>query len=208
MVSWVATKGFCRFARVARAGALAAGMLASALAWADNGTMDPAVRDRPIAQPQSAATVGPEAPVNPPAGVVSPSEAPAATEGAPERSCTREDFETVVDQAAAALRDLNARNKPALQERLRQLKDKRGWTEDQFLSEAAPYVKDEFIDTLDQRTQDLLARIGAMGDEGSAATTPDCNLFATLRAHMNVLVDTQNEKWTYMFRKIDAELAR
>ncbi len=122
-------------------------------------------------------------------------------------SCTREDFETVVDQAAAALRDLNLKNKPALQEKLRQLKAKRGWSEDQFLQEAAPFVKDDRIDELDQRTQGLLQRIAAMGDEGSAAATPDCNLFATLRAHMNILVDTQNEKWTYMFRKIDAELA-
>ena len=51
----------------------------------------------------------------------------------------------VVDEAAAALRDLNAKNKPAFQEKLRQLKDKRAWSHDEFLKEAAPFVRDDKI---------------------------------------------------------------
>lgn len=141
---------------------------------------------------------------------------PAGTEGAAPgaaqpaaatvQSCTKSDFETVVDEAAGSLRDLNQQNKPKLQEKLRQLKVKRGWSEDQFLKEAAPFVKDESVDAFDARTADLLGQITAMGDEGSAQKTPDCALFQTLRGHMNVLVETQNAKWTYMFGKIDAAL--
>ncbi len=43
-------------------------------------------------------------------------------------ACKRADFEAVVDEAAAVLRDLNLKNKPAFQDKLRQLKDKRGWS--------------------------------------------------------------------------------
>src|SRR5262245_25305880 len=61
-------------------------------------------------------------------------------------TCAKTEFEDVVDAAAAALRDLNNKNRPAFQEKLRQLKDKRGWDNDQFLKEAAPFVKDDQID--------------------------------------------------------------
>ena len=123
-------------------------------------------------------------------------------------TCTKTEFETVVDDAAAALRDLNAKNKPAFQDKLRQLKDKRGWTQDQFLTEATPYVKDEEIEVFDKSSNELLARISEMGQEGSAAKTPDCAVLSELHAHMNVLVSTQTTKWTYMFGKLDVELGK
>lgn len=123
-------------------------------------------------------------------------------------ACTRTDFETVVDQAAATLRELNIQNRPRFQEKLRQLKEKRAWSEDEFLTEAAPFVKDREIDGFDARTNELLGRISSMGDEGSSAARPDCTLYETLRSNMNLLVETQTTKWTYMFSKIDAELAK
>ncbi len=121
--------------------------------------------------------------------------------------CARGDFEAVVDDAAAALRDLNSQNKPRFQELLRKLKDKRGWSHDQFLVEGAPFVRDEEITIFDQKSQDLLVEISTLGQEGSEAPTPDCGLLTALRARMKVLVDTQTEKWTYMFTKLDKALA-
>ncbi len=126
--------------------------------------------------------------------------------GAAPAACVKKDFETVVDQSAAALRDLNIQNRPRFQEKLRTLKAKKAWTDDQFLKEAVPYVKDDAIDAYDRKTNELLNWIASMGDEGSASATPDCSLYQVLRGHMSELVDTQNAKWTYMFRKIDAEL--
>jgi hypothetical protein len=133
-----------------------------------------------------------------------PAEAPAAAGAG---NCTKTDFETVVDQSAAALRDLNLQNRPRFQEKLRALRDKKSWSQDQFLKEAVPFVKDEQIDAFDRKTSELLTKITSMGDEGSAAATPDCNLYQGLRANMSALVDTQNAKWTYMFNKIDAALS-
>ncbi|KUO67412.1 MAG: hypothetical protein APF80_11460 [Alphaproteobacteria bacterium BRH_c36] len=122
------------------------------------------------------------------------------------QSCARSDFEAVVDDAAEALRQLNAQNKPVFQELLRTLKDKRGWDHDVYLREATPFVQDEKIDTLDQRSQDLLTDIATLGEEGTAAPTPDCALLAELRKRMQELVAAQTAKWEYMFTKLRTEI--
>jgi hypothetical protein len=134
--------------------------------------------------------------------------AQAAVPPAPAAQCAKADFEAVVDEAAAALRDLNFKNKPAFQEKLRELKDKRGWTHDQFLQEATPFVRDDKIAVFDQDSERLLSDISAQGQEGAEAKTPDCALLLELRARMKVLVETQTAKWAYMFQKLDAALAQ
>lgn len=124
----------------------------------------------------------------------------------PPQTCAKADFESVVEQAAGALRDLNSKNKPLFQEKLRNLKEKRSWTHDQFLKEATPFVRDEKTEAFDNSTDELLSAIATMGQEGAAAATPDCALLLELRARMTVLVETQTSKWSYMFDKIEAEL--
>ncbi len=114
----------------------------------------------------------------------------------------------MVEEAAGSLRDLNAKNRPAFQERLRTLKDKRGWSHDQFMKEAAPYVRDEKIEVFDKSTDELLSAISTMGQEGAARGTPDCALLLELRARMKALVDTQTAKWNYMFGKLETALSK
>ncbi len=121
-------------------------------------------------------------------------------------TCTREDFEAVVDEAAAALNELNAKHKPAFQAQLRELKEKRGWDHDTFMREAAPFVQDEQIAMYDQETADYLARISSLGEEGAAAVKPDCKLLVEVRATMEGLVAAQQAKWSYMFEKIGQAL--
>lgn len=121
-------------------------------------------------------------------------------------TCAKAEFEAVVEEAAGSLRELNTKNKPTFQEKLRMLKDKRAWTHEQFLTEAAPFVRDDKIAVFDQSTDELLSAIASMGQEGAAAATPDCALLLELRARMKVLVDTQTAKWSYMFEKIETEL--
>lgn len=123
-------------------------------------------------------------------------------------ACSKTDFEAVVEDAAGALRDLNQKNKPTFQEKLRTLKDKRGWTHDQFMKEGAPFVRDDKIAVYDQSTDELLSAISSLGQEGASAKSPDCALLLELRARMKLLVDTQTAKWVYMFEKIGGELAR
>lgn len=123
-------------------------------------------------------------------------------------ACARTDFEAVVNEAGAALRDLNRQNTPLFQGKLRQLKDKRNWSDDQFLKEAEPLVRDEVILGFDQKSEELLTRITGGGETGSARTGPDCALLADLRADLKVLVETQKAKWTHMFAKLEKELAK
>ncbi len=122
-------------------------------------------------------------------------------------TCTKEDFETVVEQAAGSLRDLNSENRPHFQEKLRALKDKRHWTHDEFLQKAKPFVKDDKTVVYDRTSDELLTAIASMGQEGATAASPDCSRMVELRARMKLLVDTQSAKWVYMFQKLDAELA-
>lgn len=123
-------------------------------------------------------------------------------------TCARTEFEAVVDQAAAALRDLNNKNRPPFQEKLRNLKGKRGWSHDEFMKAAAPFVKDEQIDVFDQASGELLETIATMGQEGAEAELPDCARLEELRGHMAKLVETQSAKWDYMFGKLDGELSK
>ncbi len=123
------------------------------------------------------------------------------------QTCTKADFEAVVDEAAGALRTLNHQNTPIFQGKLRLLKDKRGWSHDDFIKNAAPLVRDDTIAAFDAKSEELLARITSGGQTGAAAT-PDCKVLDGLRAHMGALVDTQKAKWAYMFNKIEDELKK
>lgn len=124
------------------------------------------------------------------------------------QTCAKAEFESAVDEAAEKLRELNNTHRPTFQTKLRQLKDKRAWTNDQFLKEAAPFVKDEQIAVFDDKSNELLASISTMGQEGANASEPNCKMLADLRAMMSRLVETQVAKWTYMFQKLDAELEK
>jgi len=121
-------------------------------------------------------------------------------------ACAKSDFEAVVNEAGAALRDLNQLNTPLFQAKLRQLKEKRSWSNDRFLKEAEPLVRDEVIAAHDKKSEALVARITGEGQAGPAA--PDCALLADLRAALQVLVETQKAKWAHMFAKIEKELAK
>ena len=103
---------------------------------------------------------------------------------------------------------MTVRNTPVFQDKLRQLRDKRQWSYDQFVKEAAPLVADATIADFDTRSADYLNQINTMSGEASAEAVPDCKLLDTLRSLMTALVDTQTKKWTYMFSRVDSELAK
>ena len=130
--------------------------------------------------------------------------APVASQTA---ACAKADFEAVVKEAGAALSDLKAKNTPVFQAKLRQLKDKRKWSDEQYLKEAAPLVRDETIAGYDKTSEALVARIAGAG-QAEAPAPPDCARLADLRAALKTLVETQQAKWAHMFAKIEKELAK
>ncbi len=123
-------------------------------------------------------------------------------------ACERADFEQAVGTASATLRDMTKRNTPDFQDRLRALKTKRGWSTEDFVKAAAPLVADERIAEFDQKSAEYLMKINSLGGEGANTAAPDCRLLETLRNNMTALVETQTQKWAYMFGKLDAELAK
>lgn len=196
---------------------LLAGMLAAGIAGSAGvaSAQAPPVSNswEPIApEPATPAQPDQQSPPRPsgeiPAKAWAPPELVAPPQAVGEKVCGKSDFEAVVDEAAGALRDLNMQNKPTFQEKLRQLKDKRGWSHDAFLKEAAPYVRDDKIAVYDQESERLLSDISSLGQEGADAPSPDCTLLAGLKGRMKTLVDTQSAKWSYMFQKLDAALAQ
>ncbi len=118
-------------------------------------------------------------------------------------TCQRADFEAVVDEASNTLLQLTQANTPTFQAKLRSLKAKRNWTNDQLMTEGAAFVRDDKIAAYDQQSEQLLIKINSQSGEGV-----DCKVLAGLREAMRTLVETQQAKWKYMFDKIDAELAR
>ncbi|MEZ5849530.1 MAG: hypothetical protein R3D68_02605 [Hyphomicrobiaceae bacterium] len=123
-------------------------------------------------------------------------------------TCVRADFEAAVNSAAKTLRGLSRKNTPDFQGRLKTLKEKRGWTHDQFLKEAAPLVQDERTMDFDRRSNAVLEEIQRLGAEGANAEKPDCAALAQLQRHMAALVSIQTGKWDYMFSRVDAELRK
>jgi hypothetical protein len=131
-----------------------------------------------------------------------------ATVPAVAQTCAKADFEAVVDDAAGALRTLHHQNTPPYQAKLRQLKDKRGWSHDQFMTEAAPLVRDDTIVGFDQKSEELLSNITRGGQSGASGPAPNCALLVELRRQMSALVETQKAKWGYMFDKLEQELKK
>jgi hypothetical protein len=123
-------------------------------------------------------------------------------------TCARADFEAVVDDAGEALRQLTQKNSPQFQAKLRSLKEKRGWNSEQFMAEGTRFVRDDKIAALEERSTTLLAKINGAGGEAGTQATVDCKRLDSLKSDLAALVALQQEKWTYMFTNIEAELAK
>jgi hypothetical protein len=130
---------------------------------------------------------------------------PALSQGG---ACAKADFEAVVNAAGVALRDLAQQNLPLLQGKLRQLKDKRSWSNDEFQKQADPVVRDETVAGFDKKSEELVARITSGGGRSEAEPAPDCSVLTGLQDDLKLLVETQQAKWTHMLTKVEGELAK
>lgn len=119
-------------------------------------------------------------------------------------ACDRSDFAQVVDGAGADLRTINDTNKDPFQRKLRRLQELKGWSDQQFLVDARPFVQDETIAGFDKTSERLLDEIGKLGGEGSAEGAADCALLPQLAERMRALVENTRAKWAYMNQKLDA----
>jgi hypothetical protein len=120
--------------------------------------------------------------------------------------CSKEDFGKAVDQAGAALRKLNADNAPRLRAKMRELKDRKAWSDADFEEKALAAVQDERIEAYNAQANDLLAKLDALGSI-EPSNEADCSKLQELGAAGLELQATIKAKAAYTLSKLDQMLA-
>jgi hypothetical protein len=121
-------------------------------------------------------------------------------------ACTADDFAAAVDKSGATLRAFNAQALPKLQDKLKQLKVKRGWDDADYEEKALDSVRDDRTAKLDAEAEDLILKIDTLG-RPPAEGAPDCAKLAELEAAGIELLAVMKTKSTYTLSKLDAAIA-
>ena len=117
--------------------------------------------------------------------------------------CTSEAFRKIVDDTGAALRRLHTETQPRLQSGFRRLKEKRGWSEDDYLDKANTLLTDEKSDVFDAKAGELLAKLDRLAEDAPIAA-PDCPRLAELEATAIELRAAVRAKTQYMLARIES----
>src|SRR5262245_2108052 len=119
--------------------------------------------------------------------------------------CSKDDFGKAVDQAGAALRKLNADNAPRLRAKMRELKERKGWSDTDFEEKALAAVQDERIEAYNAQANDLLAKLDTLGSI-EPASDADCSKISELSAASLELQATIKAKAASTLAKLDQML--
>lgn len=119
--------------------------------------------------------------------------------------CKREDFASTVDSAGAALRAFNSENGPKVMARLKELQNKRGWSEAEFEAKAIEYLHDPRVAALDQKANELLQRLDTLGEVDDRSPL-DCKRLPQLEITSQELLAVMREKAALTMERINAAL--
>ncbi len=119
--------------------------------------------------------------------------------------CKPEDFAAAVDKSGAALRAFNGEALPKLQEKLKQLKDKKGWDDTDYEEKALASARDERTAKLDADAEDLIIKIDQLGRPTETGPI-DCSKLTELEAAGIELLAVMKAKSSYMLAKLDASI--
>ncbi len=134
--------------------------------------------------------------------IVVASSAPAVAQAA---ACTADDFAAAVDKSGAQLRAFNAEALPKLRDKLRELKDAKGWGDD-YEEKGLDSVRDARAEKFDADAEALITKIDTLG-RPPTDKQPDCAKLSELQAAGLKLLALMKAKSAYMISKIDAEIA-
>ncbi len=121
-------------------------------------------------------------------------------------SCTPEDFAAAVDRSGEALRAFNTQALPKLQDKLQQLKEKRGWTDPGDEAKGLARIRDEHTAELDAKAEDLIVKIDALGLPPTDRPL-DCAKLTELDATGLELLATMKAKSAYTLAKLDSAIS-
>lgn len=119
--------------------------------------------------------------------------------------CGRDDLKQIVTQAGTALTIMNKDKTEAFHLRLKELKNKRGWTDKEMLTKAAPIVKNDAVTAFDAKTKIIFAQITNLGQ---GAETASCQMRDRLQGLLGNLVENNVAKWALIMDGLEAELKK
>ncbi len=122
-------------------------------------------------------------------------------------TCTADSYGTAVDAAAADIRAFNADAQPKLQEKLKALKNKKGWIDESFEEKGLDYLRDTRIAELDQQSNELFTKIDTLG-RPEPGQPVDCAGLAELKAAGSEMLAVLKTKSAYLSEKIDREIGQ
>jgi hypothetical protein len=126
---------------------------------------------------------------------------PAAVKAA---TCTADDFAAAVDKSGSQLRAFNSEALPKLRDKLRDLKNAKGWGDD-YEEKGLDSVRDARAEKFDSDAEELITKIDMLG-RPPTDKQPDCAKLAELQAAGLELLALMRAKSAYMISKIDAEI--
>ena len=122
-------------------------------------------------------------------------------------SCAREVYSDVFNTARSEFAKMNAKRANGVRRRLRELKDLASWSEKEFLTKAAPLVKNEQILAFNSISKALLASAADFGGSGTTLSRGECGKVDELRALLSLLIENTREKWSFMEKGISGAIA-
>lgn len=120
------------------------------------------------------------------------------------QTCTRAQLADAVDKTGASLRKVTTETAPQLQAKMRQLKERKGWSDADYEEQAVALISDKRLADLDQQASDLIARIDTLGTPKSDDV--NCATIAELEAAGAELIATVRTKASYAIAKLDQAL--
>jgi hypothetical protein len=121
-------------------------------------------------------------------------------------TCTADDFAAAVDRSGEALRAFNTETLPKLQHKLKQLKEKNGWSDPGDEAKALARIRDKRTAELDSKAEALIVKIDTLG-RPPGDELPDCSKLAELDATGLELLAVMKAKSAYTLAKLDTEIA-
>jgi len=122
------------------------------------------------------------------------------------QSCSSKDISAIIDSTAARLRSLNSAHQPELQAKLRQLGERRGWSEAERDTKSAEFLEDDKTRALDEQASKLLVELDVVGDESGIDPKTCLSRLEKLKSISAELIKITTEKAAHVSARLDAEL--
>ena len=122
-------------------------------------------------------------------------------------SCGRDVFSDVFNKASSELVRMNSKRASGVKLKLKELKALASWSDQEFLVNASPLVKNEQILEFDSQSKALLASAADFGGSGTTLSRGECGKVDELRALLSLLIENTREKWSFMEKGISVAIA-